>query len=272
MPGLYEGTDVIELTDDNFDFSGPETVLKGGPGLVMAYAAYCPYCISKKETYTELAKQLNSKPGYQAYAVHTMDPRTNKVGRALNIRTIPTFFEADKNGKLTSYPGENFGLEQILERANVFANANGNNKPYMDRAKILGKQRGIDISGLYKQIRPNEVRAQHVGGYYDYRGGNHESHAHTFPMKCEGITKDGRQCSRNAMDGEEYCYQHIDIGDNIDSDIDTQHGGSDYDNCSYPCPVTNGNHRFKVRGSGYNADTVPETLWECQHCGCVKRE
>lgn len=192
MAGLYNNTDVIELTDEDFDLSGNEPVLKGGPGLVMAYSAHCPHCISKRETYTDLARRLNNKGGYQMYAIHTANPKTNGVGRGLNVEFVPTFFEADQSGRMTSYAPENFGLEQILDRAKIYENTY--KKPYVEKAKKLqGLQRGIDISKLYSQ-----------------KGGarkNRKSPAHKL-KGCQGITQSGYACSRKAIPGTKYCHQH----------------------------------------------------------------
>ena len=265
MDSLYNGTNVIELTDDDFDLSGPEVNLKGGPGLIMAYSAQCPHCINKKDTYTELSNRLNNNGGYQIYAIHTLNPETNKVCKALNVMFIPAFFEVDKNGRLSPYDGQNFSLKQVLDRSKEFANEerHSNSLPRRPRSSHLSqtKPRGIDISRLHnytvdgpnrlagpnrrplRRITDSNSRDTQIGGYNDIKqgqiggryirknqiggcgcsrqnqaGGVHSRANYIYNYnnmnknknitKCMGITKEGHSCSRNAMSGGAYCFQH----------------------------------------------------------------
>lgn len=58
----------------------------------------------------------------------------------------------------------------------------------------------------------------------------------------------------------------------ITEELLEQIGGTDFDTCSYPCPqAPDGRHRFRVRGSGFNSEGESESIWECQHCGCISR-
>ena len=120
---LFKRTDVIELTDDDFDLSNPaKPLLKlWQPGLIMFYSAGCPHCIDKKEAYTKLGKALNRYPGYQIYAVPTMDPNTNKISRALSVFFIPAFFEADHLGQINKLenPDFQFDYKNAMNRAKL---------------------------------------------------------------------------------------------------------------------------------------------------------
>ena len=122
MASLYKGTKVIELYDNDFDLSSPSLKLKKGsrtdsPGMIKFYAAYCPYCVMKKETYTELANKLNKNgSNYKIYAVNIKDPRAVNTVLSLGISGIPAFYEVGKDLSLTRYEGE-YNPDEILKRA-----------------------------------------------------------------------------------------------------------------------------------------------------------
>lgn len=117
MSSLFEGTSVIELNSKGFSKNGNKSVLKKmGPGIIMFYAAYCPYCQMKRDTYIELAKRLNGN-GFKIYSVNIKDPKSKEITMSQGVSTIPAFYKVLDDGSLELW-NENYSPEAIMKLAN----------------------------------------------------------------------------------------------------------------------------------------------------------
>ena len=196
-PSMFTGSDVIELTDDDFDFNdGTEqpTLKMDNPGMIMFFSSMCPHCISKRDDYMALAKKLNTKDGYQIYSVHTMDPATGKIGRTMKGEFIPTFYEADGNGKLVPYD-ENFSQEGIMGRANLHQKTSKNTKLQQFARK---SERGIILPSVSVSAYPSHLQKGPKGKMKQTGGGcgcNNRNQSGGNANYCNGITKTGRLCN-----------------------------------------------------------------------------
>lgn len=149
---LFESTDVIELSDKDFGTGG--RLKKGGPGIIMFYASYCPHCQSKQQSYMALGKQLNKKNGgYKVYSVSTTDPNSIEIVKKMQIAGVPTFMEADKLGKLSLLEGP-YDPDMIRERAKQISSSQ------------MGGG-GYHVCKAYKNDGTRCTRAiNQVGGFY----------------------------------------------------------------------------------------------------------
>ena len=169
MASLYTGTKVIELYDNDFDLSKTPLQLKKGsiPGMIKFYAAYCPYCVMKKETYTELANKLNkNRSNYQIYAVNIEDPRALNTVLSLGITGIPAFYEIGKDLSLSRYE-EEYNPEKILKRA-LSKGGKIEQKGGMKKTKTKTKQPHLKISVIREFIKdyPEGVYASEVADIF----------------------------------------------------------------------------------------------------------
>jgi thiol-disulfide isomerase/thioredoxin len=89
MQSLYTNSDVAELTDQDFLIHGNKAKLKKkGNCIVKYYSPFCPHCVNKVESYSDLAREFSG----HVYAVNTTDPETKKICTTLQIQGVPTFY------------------------------------------------------------------------------------------------------------------------------------------------------------------------------------
>jgi thiol-disulfide isomerase/thioredoxin len=107
---MFNGTKVIELTDKNFDLSGAvprlTNVSKGfskGPGKMMVYSSSCPYCLAKREMYSDLAERMNggkTQPVYIILAINSREPEASGVISKLDFSGVPSYFNISNEGEV----------------------------------------------------------------------------------------------------------------------------------------------------------------------------
>lgn len=115
---LFENTDVIKLTDNDFFFTPNDVKLKnkqfsGKNGYIMIYVGWCPHCRSKEDFWSYFATQFNKNPQYKNEkfrigVIDVEDPAAKKVLSALKVTSMPRFVHVVVN-PLTP------GLEDIID-------------------------------------------------------------------------------------------------------------------------------------------------------------
>ena len=81
--GFYDGSDVVELTDDNFE---AEVIKKNEPWLIEFYAPWCGHCKSLTPTWKELATEMLGQVRIGAVDVTANE----KVGKQYGVQSFPT--------------------------------------------------------------------------------------------------------------------------------------------------------------------------------------
>jgi len=107
MGSLYKRGDGVQiLNDQNFQIrNGTVKIVSGfkGPGVLKAYAVWCPHCQTKVEDFKTLAKAFKQIiPQFQVYVI---EADINKsFSNATNIEGFPTMFTVDDNGIIKLIP------------------------------------------------------------------------------------------------------------------------------------------------------------------------
>jgi hypothetical protein len=94
---LYnEGDGVVILTDANCTGSKITSGFKG-PGVLKAYAVWCPHCINKVSDFKKLAASFRKeKIGLVVYTIEAH--KNQKFASACEIETFPTIMYVDEKG------------------------------------------------------------------------------------------------------------------------------------------------------------------------------
>lgn len=97
---LYKSTDgVVVLTDDNC--TGAK-ITKGfkGPGVLKAYAVWCPHCRDKVDDFKHLAEAFRKQKS--GLVVYTIEADVNRnFARATEVEGFPTMMYVDESGNVT---------------------------------------------------------------------------------------------------------------------------------------------------------------------------
>jgi thiol-disulfide isomerase/thioredoxin len=97
---LYSKGDPVTILG-NSDFVGKQIKPSSckGPGVLKAYATWCPHCQNKVECINLMASECKKKNvDVTVYVLEAEEHRT--AGTALGVQGFPTFFPVDKNGKV----------------------------------------------------------------------------------------------------------------------------------------------------------------------------
>jgi len=95
---LYAEDDYVVILDDS-SFIGRKIKSKNfqGPGILKAYAPWCPHCRNKATAIRLLAEILDDAEAESA--VYVLNVTDNVyISKTLEVVALPTFFEVDKNG------------------------------------------------------------------------------------------------------------------------------------------------------------------------------
>lgn len=104
---LYSKSDPVVILG-NSDFSGKQIKQSSckGPGVLKAYATWCPHCQDKVECIKVMAAECK-KNGLDI-TVYVLEADVNRdASSAIGVEGFPTFFKVDKSGKLS--PALNVG-------------------------------------------------------------------------------------------------------------------------------------------------------------------
>ncbi len=94
---LYKKSDgVVVLTDANFTGSKITSGFKG-PGVLKAYAVWCPHCRDKVQDFKALAKAFKeAKIGLNIYVIEADQNR--QFSQACEVASFPTMMYVDQTG------------------------------------------------------------------------------------------------------------------------------------------------------------------------------
>lgn len=97
---LYEDDDYVVILDDaSFINRKIKSSKFQGPGILKAYAPWCPHCRDKAVAIRSLAEILHDKGSESA--VYVIDVQVNNyTSQALGLQFLPTFYLVDDNGKV----------------------------------------------------------------------------------------------------------------------------------------------------------------------------
>ena len=93
---LYTENDSVIILDDA-SFLGKKIISDKfqGPGLLEAYATWCPHCQSKVRCINVLADLLKDTP----QRIYVIDADINDItARELNVRVFPSFYHVNQDG------------------------------------------------------------------------------------------------------------------------------------------------------------------------------
>lgn len=93
---IYSQSDPVSILDDGDFIAGHKIRDKKwtGPGIIMAYAKWCPHCQNKVIKINELAES-------QEKTIYVIDAYENPIFHLSNkIKGYPTFFEILENGTI----------------------------------------------------------------------------------------------------------------------------------------------------------------------------
>ena len=142
---LYKKTDgVVVLSDSNFTGSKVTSGFKG-PGVLKAYAVWCPHCRDKVEDFKALAKSFKeAKIGLNIYVIEADQNR--QFSQACEISSFPTMMYVDQAGNTLPLTDANqspvYTVPDILmalcsTKKKCLKPSNGNGKP-KTKVKIQG--------------------------------------------------------------------------------------------------------------------------------------
>lgn len=97
---LYSKSDPVVILG-NSDFTGKQIKESSckGPGVLKAYATWCPHCQDKVECIKLMASECK-KNGINI-TVYVLEAESNQIaGATLGVQGFPTFFKVEQNGKV----------------------------------------------------------------------------------------------------------------------------------------------------------------------------
>lgn len=97
---LYTNNDnVIILKDSDFFKKNINKKKFKGPGILKAYAQWCPHCVNKAPQLKIIADLL--KEHRTGKYIYVLDADTHQhISRILNVEAFPTFFKVNKTGSV----------------------------------------------------------------------------------------------------------------------------------------------------------------------------
>jgi len=153
-PSMFEGSHVLEVTDNDFKFKNEATEPEGNrngngngngngndsrsgnegedtnideiivlkkqkPAYMMVYSSSCPHCQNKKDIYIKSAEHLmnGKKPEVLVLAVNVQDGKTRKLQEKLGISGVPSFFKTDEAGRVKRLDDALTVLSQNLNKS-----------------------------------------------------------------------------------------------------------------------------------------------------------
>lgn len=112
---LYEGTNVVSITDDDLILSKEPRIRSslwqpGDQGYLMCFAGWCPHCQSKVPMWTKLADEHNTNPATN-FIIMSTDIEKEGPGLAseAEISGIPTLFYVHQDGSMERIPAGKSG-------------------------------------------------------------------------------------------------------------------------------------------------------------------
>ena len=99
---MYNDLDPVHvMTDNQFFFNPGQAKINenhfAGPGVIKAYAPWCPHCRDKVKCINILATILKEEK-LAVYVINADDDASRHFSEALDIKSYPTFLEVDVNG------------------------------------------------------------------------------------------------------------------------------------------------------------------------------
>lgn len=110
---LYSDYDNVIILDDS-SFLDKKIISKqySGPGILQAYATWCPHCKSKVSCINVLADLLKDTE----YSVYVIDADQNKIAaRVLGVDMFPTFYTVDNKGVVGKEVPMTNGMKDLIK-------------------------------------------------------------------------------------------------------------------------------------------------------------
>jgi thiol-disulfide isomerase/thioredoxin len=110
---LYDNGDAVVILDDA-SFMGKKIMKKKfkGPGILKAYAPWCPHCRNKTTAIKVLAQLMNDNN--TGYAFYVLDAEENThASSMLKVQGFPTFYRVNANGEVGQILKDISGVEDL---------------------------------------------------------------------------------------------------------------------------------------------------------------
>lgn len=100
MDRLYHDTDKVVILDDGDFYRHQISKLKfNGPGILKAYAPWCPHCRNKSDSIRALAEMMDEYDHDKT--IYVFDADDNKItAKFLGISSFPSWFIVDEDGQV----------------------------------------------------------------------------------------------------------------------------------------------------------------------------